>query len=1184
MSFWSISLYSQCSEVIKEAKEKINPNSSNRDYEKAINLLLYAQGVCPIEKKGEIDTLITKTFKLITAEKDRATRAEIQAKNEKDNAIKAEKETKKTAISALNSTLALELTTTNPTLAIRVAEYNLNKNPKNESAYDMFKQIYSQEHLYYKLSLTGHSLPIRAVDISDDSKYLVTASMDGKTNIWNLNGRLIFTFQHIESIYDISFSSDNEYIDTYVIDGNYKTRKIRWTLNGKQISDEVINNKSPHFYTMSYLDPNGYLVNSPHYQNVTNGIDTIKVSQLLGHETIITNALGQEATIYDAEISADGRYIITGGADKTAKLWVIPPSNKTVSAIFIPEAAGTVLRNQLLDNHEYYYESKNLTLNNEHFHFNKNEDVNYNSPIGALSFSQDEKYFAIAYYDFNENNRLLVSGCAIYEASSKKFISEFSQKGIIYDINFSKENSIVTKNITGQLSNWSFNKTGKAKIINDTIVESIATKIDLDDFLYKIEDFGKYFVGKNKIKFDDFDKYDKYIDSLIDTLRSPYLLFYDHNKGLSSTIIDQDLDLPSKHLDYLGIKSKSEKYLLTANKNRDVILWENWNRFLPEIKVLDYRWTRNLGFSDDGNYFYFSSTKKGKKRIKYSQWDFQKSTDLLILLTALSKDKGWTKEFEIPNQNGNYNRVKSISLSEDGNYLAATIDGDDYSLIVWNVESEKVILQLPRYEDIRSVKFLPKTNQLIAIRGNPGTKAVFINLDGKILDKRIPLNSYPIDSPIFEISSKEDFLLIGGQFFTEAKTIEVWDYKKEKKITSIYHPYDIECAVFLPTSNHIAIGSQDGSIKIFDLKGNLLNTIKGHDGYVYDIKIAPKEGLIYSTGEDNFLRCWSMNGDEIWNKEFSKEISYLAIDPSGEFILTSSNGGINIISTKENKLNHSICKFDANDYFKAGLHINENEVSTDLEYEILALKNEQDRNWDKALECYNKIANKDINPAVKSRAFLLEEISNIDQFESYLDVTNGPMLLRFFKKLNEKVITEENELFSLYDNLQEQSKKDFLKTQGKFGDMVSYYKRAILFSEKSRVKSLVSKDLCNYFNGLAWYCILINKDQEAEGLILEGIRLCGNNSDLKIRLITTLLVQKKYDKVKEVISSTSLNESFKKENSFHHKPSFYNQFQQYENMLNREVLLKEIEFFESLNKIDAKNAELNKIKKMIQET
>lgn len=88
----STSLYSQCNEVINEVKEKINPNSLIRDYEKAINLLLYAQDqrVCPEEKKEEINELITKTFQLITAEKDRAIKAELQALSEKDKAVKAE--------------------------------------------------------------------------------------------------------------------------------------------------------------------------------------------------------------------------------------------------------------------------------------------------------------------------------------------------------------------------------------------------------------------------------------------------------------------------------------------------------------------------------------------------------------------------------------------------------------------------------------------------------------------------------------------------------------------------------------------------------------------------------------------------------------------------------------------------------------------------------------------------------------------------------------------------------------------------------------------------------------------------------------------------------------------------------------------------------------------------------------
>lgn len=1169
-STWSISLHSQCNEVIKEAKEKINPNSSNRDYEKAINLLLYAQGICPIEKKEEIDALITKTFKLITAEKDRATKAEIQAKNEKDNAIKAEKETKKTAISALNSALALELTATNPTLAIRVAEYNLNKNPDDESAHDMFKQIYAQENLFYKLSLGGHSFPVRAVDISDDSQYLVTASMDRKTNIWNLEGELVSTFQHIENIYDIDFSNDNNSIDTYVIDGNYKTRKIRWSFDGKKISDEVIDSKTSHFYTTSFIDPNGYLINNPQFQHVTNGIDKFEISRLLGHKRIVTNALGQEAYIYDAVMSKDGKYILTGGADKTAKFWVLPNKElKTIDEIEFnnPIGAGNILKNQLVNNSDYYYCALKV--------------YNYeNLPISDVDFSKDKTLFAVVNYYLSEYSTKLYSKINIIDKATQKSVVNFEQEGMICEIEFHDSNIFFsTLFADGKKIYWRIPDREGGVLPNDTLI-NLKLKVNLDSLLNDIKDFRRS--ATYSLPWEEFNKKESYTSKLIDTIYSPELVFNSYSiDNANVTAKKFDLPIPKEDSINFAKMSNDEEYIWTVSSNNEAILWEKGYDFYPQIFILDYGVTNNLNFSNNGNFFYFTTTKEGKEKKEYSQWNSQKTTDLVVLLVSISE--GWTKEFKVLNQNDDYARVKSISLSEDGGLLAVTFDGDDNCILVWDVKSEEIIFKLPDYEDIESVRFIPQTKQLLAIRGNPGTAAVFINLDEGILERKIHLNSYPINSPIFEISRDESLLLIGGQFTTVAKTIDVWNYKTGKKITSIYNPYDINCATFLPQSNHVAIGSDDGTIKVFDLEGKLLKTFKGHKGVISDIDVSQGEDLIYSTGGDYYLRCWNNNGNEIWNKEYPSGISNLALHPYGEFILTNSYASINMISTKESFLDNSICEFDAYDFFIAGLIVNEDEASTDLEYEILALQYEQNRNWDIASKFYKKISNGSNKVMMHSKAFLLEEASNINQFEAYLDVTNGPMLLRFFQSLNEEIINEENKLDSLYNSLNEHDKKNFLKRKSNFTEIIQNYKKLILFSERSRVTSLVGNDLCNYINSLAWYCILTQRRNEAEGLLLRGVRLCGNNTDLRIRLVSTLLVQKKYTEAKEIIQSISLNENYKKRNSFHFKASFYNGFQRSENKPNREVLLNEIEFLESIDILDTQNPELNQIKKTIKE-
>lgn len=54
-------------------------------------------------------------------------------------------------------------------------------------------------------------------------------------------------------------------------------------------------------------------------------------------------------------------------------------------------------------------------------------------------------------------------------------------------------------------------------------------------------------------------------------------------------------------------------------------------------------------------------------------------------------------------------------------------------------------------------------------------------------------------------------------------------------------PIRHQLCYILPQSNHVAIGSDDGTIKVFDLEGKLLKTFKGHKGVISDIDVSQEK-------------------------------------------------------------------------------------------------------------------------------------------------------------------------------------------------------------------------------------------------------------------------------------------------------------------------------------------------------
>ncbi|KAK6459435.1 WD40-repeat-containing domain protein [Scheffersomyces xylosifermentans] len=87
------------------------------------------------------------------------------------------------------------------------------------------------------------------------------------------------------------------------------------------------------------------------------------------------------------------------------------------------------------------------------------------------------------------------------------------------------------------------------------------------------------------------------------------------------------------------------------------------------------------------------------------------------------------------------------------------------------------------------------------------------------------------------------------------KTIRLWNGSHEVKRFS-GHSDVVRKLLIFPDGKRFASASNDGTIKIWDLQsGNTIQTLYGHDSFVYDLQILPNGDLV-STGEDRTIRIW----------------------------------------------------------------------------------------------------------------------------------------------------------------------------------------------------------------------------------------------------------------------------------------------------------------------------------------
>ncbi len=100
---------------------------------------------------------------------------------------------------------------------------------------------------------------------------------------------------------------------------------------------------------------------------------------------------------------------------------------------------------------------------------------------------------------------------------------------------------------------------------------------------------------------------------------------------------------------------------------------------------------------------------------------------------------------------------------------------------------------------------------------------------------------------------------------SEDGTTRLWDLKGDLIQEFKGHTKGVKSAIFLHDGNKIFTGSDDGTIRLWDLKG-ISNSLvfAGHTGKVQSVCIFTLRGFsILTVSEDSTIRLWNRNGNSL---------------------------------------------------------------------------------------------------------------------------------------------------------------------------------------------------------------------------------------------------------------------------------------------------------------------------------
>ncbi len=225
--------------------------------------------------------------------------------------------------------------------------------------------------------------------------------------------------------------------------------------------------------------------------------------------------------------------------------------------------------------------------------------------------------------------------------------------------------------------------------------------------------------------------------------------------------------------------------------------------------------------------------------------------------------------------------VRSVAFSHDGTRLLS--GGFDRTVKLWDAGTGKLIRTL-RSDDVQSaavlaVSFSPDGSRVLS-GNNDGTLTIWDAASGRRMHTMKDGHYHGVTSVAF---SPDGTRLVSGN---SSSTVNLWDTASGQLIrTNTGHRYTVSSVAYSPDGTRVLSGAGDATIKLWDAAtSQLIRTFEGHIDGVKSVAFSSDGRRVISGGNDTSIRIWdSGNGSPIAAFFADRGGDWLAMTAAGFF-------------------------------------------------------------------------------------------------------------------------------------------------------------------------------------------------------------------------------------------------------------------------------------------------------------